>query len=301
MVSGHSYPEPKIGVTHTMATFKHNKKRNTGLVYEFLVRRLSSTMVEQDKQTYARTLEIIRKYYSEGSILAEERELFEVIRNTRGVTENAARRILNEVQKQARKLDGKKLDIKKSNLLKEINYTFGQDFFAEHRVPEYRLLASIQMVIDGCRGDAMLSESVAKIQLEEGLVQYMTTKGDYSVKQTASKGEVDALVMKMVAKRFEEKYSKSLVGHQKTLLEKFIRYQVTGDEKQLQDFLHKETVRVSDSIARAELMKEVCDDKFMMDKLSEVKRHIIKLGSIDEQVENLMLFQKLVEEIEADE
>ena len=284
-----------------MATFKHNKKRNVGLVYEFLVRRLSSAMVSQDKKTYGKTLEIIRKYYSDGTVLSEERELFEVVRNTRGVSENAARRILREVQKQACRIDSKKCDIKKSNLLKDINYTFGKDFFAEHRVPEYRLLASIQMVIDGSRGDALLSESVAKIQLEEGLIQYMTTKGDYSVKATATKGDIDQLVMKMVAKRFEEKYSKSLIGSQKVLLEKFIRYQVVGDKKQLADYIFAESMRVLSSIAKAEVMKEVKDDSVMSARLSDAKQHVMKLGSIDEQVENLMLFQKLAEEIESNE
>jgi hypothetical protein len=286
-----------------MATFKHNKKRNTGLVYEFLVRRLSSAMVEQDKQTYAKTLDIIRKYYSEGNILAEERELFEVIRTTRGVTESAARRILNEVQKQARKLDAKKLDIKKSNLLKEINYTFGQNFFAEHRVPDYRLIASIQMVIDGSRGDAMITESVAKIQLEEGLVQYMTTKGSYTVKQPATKNEVDALVMKMMAKRFEEKYSKSLIGPQKVLLEKFIRKQVTGDSAQLTDFMYKEMIRIDGVLSNALTMKEAVQDKVMRDKLVEAKQMLMATGNhqSDDLVEKVMMFQKLAEEITSDE
>jgi len=284
-----------------MATFKHNKKRNVGLVYEFLVRRLSSAMVNKDKPSYAKTLEILRKYYSEGSVLSEERELFDVIRNTRGVSENAARRILAEVQKQAIKMDSKKCDIKKSNLLKEINYAFGKDFFDAHRVPEYRLLASIGMVIDGSRGDALLSESVAKIQLEEGLIQYMTTKGDYSVKQPSTQGDVDQLVMKMVAKRFEEKYSKTLIGPQKVLLEKFIRYQVAGDEKQLHGYIAKETMRILESISKAQLMEDVIKDKVMSDKLEDAKQHIIKIGPLDEQVENLMLFQKLAEEIDSNE
>jgi hypothetical protein len=286
-----------------MATFKHNKKRNVGLVYEFLVRRLSSAMVSQDKQTYGKTLEILRKYYTDGNVLSEERELFEVIRNTRGVSENAARRILKEVQKQACKIDSKKCDIKKSNLLKDINYSFGRDFFAEHRVPEYRLLASIQMVIDGSRGDAMLSESVAKIQLEEGLIQYMTTKGDYSVKATATKGDIDQLVMKMVAKRFEEKYSKSLIGPQKMLLEKFIRYQVVGDAKPLVEMVMSEMKRINAALVEAKSMKEVIEDKVMGDKLEEAHSKLLAHGALplEKQVEDVMLYQKLVEEFKTNE
>jgi len=293
-----------------MATFKHNKKRNTGLVYEFLVRRLSTAMVEKDKAVYQKTLEILKKYYSEGSTLAEERELFDVVKNTRGVTENAARRILVEVQRQAKKMDVKKIDIKKSNLIKDINYTFGQDFFGEHRVPEYRLLASVQMVIDGCRGDAMLSESVAKIQLEEGLIQYMTTKGDYSVRQPA-KNDIDSLVMKMMTKRFEEKYSKSLISSQKMLLEKYIRSQVTGDAQQLNKYLFDEAARIGHELQKATTTKEFIEDPEMTKKLEEARniylmpehyKGVHRWDPTKEQlIEEVMLYQKLVEEINSNE
>lgn len=291
-----------------MATFKHNKKRNCGLVYEFLVRRLSQSMVEKDKGNYQKTLEILRKYYSEKTVLAEERELFEVIKNTRGVSESAARRILNEVQKQARKMDVRKIDIKKSNLIKEVNYSFGQGFFNDFRVPEYKLLASIQMVIDSSRGDAILTESVAKIQLEEGLVQYMTTKGSYTVRPSPSKEDIDTLVMKMVAKRFEEKYSKSLSGTQKMLLEKYIRYQVTGDSRPLRESIVKQIDSISKAFNKARDIKEVKEDAVMLNKLAESAEKFSKdvMGfsvgsqSMDETVEHVMMYQKLVEEVESD-
>jgi hypothetical protein len=289
-----------------MATFKHNKKRNTGLVYEFLVRRLSTAMVNKDKGAYQKTLEILKKYYAEGTVLSEEHELFEVVRNTRGVTENAARRILAEVQKQAKKMDDRRIDIKKSNLIKEINYSFGQDFFAEHRVPEYRLLASIQMVIDRCRGDAMLSESVAKIQLEEGLIQYMTTRGDYSIKPVATKSEIDTLVMKMMTKRFEEKYAAQLSAPQKILLEKYIRAHVTGDDKPLFKVINEQSNLIHDKLTKARTMKEVIEDPTMAKKLDEaIVRWQEKMGSgfhkLDESVEEIMMYQKLVEEINSNE
>src|SRR3990172_2102359 len=150
-------------MSNMASQFKHRRARNSGLVYEFLVRRLSKSMIDGDRGTYHKTLEVLNRYYSEGTVLSEERELFDVIKNSRCLTESAARRILTEVQKHARKMDARKIDIKKSCLIKEINYAFGKGFFAEHRIPDYRLLASIQMVIDACRNDSVLTESVSKI------------------------------------------------------------------------------------------------------------------------------------------
>ena len=127
-------------------TFKHNKKRDTGLVYEFLIRKLSHAMINKNHDATQKTLEITRRYYGDGAPLSEERELFDVIRNARGLSESAARRVLGEIQRAAKEMDVKKIDIKKSNLIKEINYSFGKNFFFDYRIPEYRLLASIQMV-----------------------------------------------------------------------------------------------------------------------------------------------------------
>ena len=285
-----------------MAAFKHNKKRDTGLVYEFLIRQMSRAVVDKDQAKYRRALEIVKKYYGDGSALSEERELFDVVRAARGLTENSARRVLGEIERHAQNMDAKKIDIKKSNLIKEINYSFGREFFSEHRVPDYRLLASIQMVIDAARTQNRLTETVQKIQLEEGLVRYMMTRGSFS-ESNVEKSEIDALVMSMVAKRFNEKYSQSLGSGQKVLLEKYIRFQVTGDKQPLLDFMAHELSRLGKSLAQAKLMNEVVSDKLMVDKLEEAHQKLVDAQTkpLEERIEEMMLFQKLAEEIESDE
>jgi hypothetical protein len=209
---------------------------------------------------------------------------------------------MGEIQRHAKGMDAKVIDIKKSNLIKDVNYTFGQGFFSEHRVPEYRLLASIQQVVDAYRGSVALLESVSKIQLEEGLVRYMMTRGDFAEK-VAQKSEVDQLVMQMVAKRFNEKYSGSLIGPQKVLLEKYIRFQVTGDERPMSEFIDFESLRISRAMDRAMAMKEVDADPEMRKKLVEAKERFDRpfTGPIEKTVEDVMMYQKLAEEIDSDD
>lgn len=282
-------------------TFKHNKKRSTGIVYEMLVRRLSKTMVDRDRAGYQSALGIVRKYFGEGTILAEEKELFDVVRNTRGISEHAARRMLAQVVTEAAKLDRKKSDIKKSNLIKDINYTFGKGFWAEHRIPDYRLLATIQLVIDSS-GPTGLTESVQRIQLEEGLVAHMTTKADAAI-PTARPEQIDGLVMAMVAKRFNEKYSSSFNPHQKKLLERYIRYQVTGDERPLREYVATEHARISKLLFEATMSREVREDPIMLKRLDEARDEWDRnqTTELNAGVEKVMLFQKLAEEIESDE
>ena len=63
--------------------FKHNRKRNTGLIYEFLTRQLSSQVIEKDDVGFKKTFSIIEKYFKNGSVLAKELEIFETIRSFR--------------------------------------------------------------------------------------------------------------------------------------------------------------------------------------------------------------------------
>ena len=285
-----------------MATFKHAKKRDTGLMYEFLVRKLSQAMVEHDSDNMRKTLEITRKYFGDGAVLSEERELFDVVRNARGLTESAARRVLAEVQRVAKSMDPKRIDIKKSNLIKEINYNFGKSFYSQFRIPEYRLLASIQMVIDAARTKNRLTESVQNIQLEEGLIRYMMTRGSFS-ETMSQRSEVDSLVMAMMAKRFSEKYNRSLSTSQKSLFERYIRFQVTGDAKPLSESINVEIDYINETLDRAATMQEITEDSAMSQKLTEAKSRLVSVESmpLEKQVEELMTYQKLVEEVNSDE
>jgi hypothetical protein len=281
--------------------FKHNKKRNSGLVYEFLVRRLGSQLVEQDKEGANHTVEITERYFSDGEPLANELELFRAIRDTRGVSQTTARRVLGEVARQARMQDAKKLDVKKSNLIKELNYTFGRDFFDKHRLPEYRLLASIQLYIDSHRGKR-LAENFQAIQLEDGMVKWMTSTPVKPEKDIEEK--VDDLVCTMASKRFNEKYGNSLNAGQKSLLETYVGSLVTEHNEDLLKKVNEDKNRIAKLLVGSYKMKEVQEDKVMKQRYVEAAKKLASLdvSRADENViEEMMLFHKLAEELSSNE
>lgn len=282
--------------------FKHNKKRNSGLVYEFLVRRLGTQLVDQDREGAVKTAELAERYFSPGEPLCNELELFRAIRDTRGVSKETARRVLGEVQRQAARQDARQLDIKKSNIIKELNYTFGRDFFDKHRLPEYRLLASIQLFIDGSRGARRISESVQAIQLEDGLVSWMTSVPP-AVDKDIDK-QVDDLVCTMAAKRFNEKYGNSLNGGQKSLLESYVRSLVTEKVGDLQKKVENDKNKIAKLLVSSYKMKEVQEDKVMKQRYVEATKRLSELDTskADENViEEMMLFHKLAEELTSHE
>ena len=281
--------------------FKHNKKRNSGLVYEFLVRRLGSQLVDQDKEGSNQTVAITERYFSDGEPLAEELELFRAIRETRGVSQETARRILGEVVRQAKAQDAKKIDTTKSSLIKELNHTFGRDFFDKHRLPEYRLLASIQIYIDSHRGKR-LAENFQAIQLEDGMVEWMTSTPPKPEKEAIE--QVDELVCAMARKRFNEKYGNSLNVGQKALLETYVTSLVKENTADLQKRVATDKKAIAKLLVSSYKMKEVQEDKVMKQRFVEAAKKLSELDTTrtDESViEEMMLFHKLAEELLSNE
>ena len=285
------------------AHFRHNKKRNTGLVFEFLVRRMASTMIDRDPEGYLKAVGIIKKYYSPNHALAEEKEIFDAISNNRGIPEVSARRILEQVRKHAQELDQKKIEIKKSNLIKDVNYAFGQDFFKVHRVPEYRLLASIQMLIEQYRYDgSTITEDVNKIQLEESLVRFMKTP----VQEKAvivSGQKVDGLVASLAMRKFEERYSGTLSESQKKTLRRFMNYSMIGNKEQFRREMEEEKTLLLKKIESSKSMKCFKEDPVMSERLNEATNSLSKLSDLisEDSVQELLLYHKLAAEIDSDE
>lgn len=282
-----------------MSSFRHNKKRNSGLVFEFLVRQMSSDMLDGKPKEYAKAVEITKRYFSEGMVLSREKQLHDILRFTRGVNESYARRILAEVMRHSRAIDSKQVEIKKSNLIKECNYAFGQDFFMKHRVPEYRLLGSVQIILDSCREKQTLTENVARMELEEAVVKYMSSSAP-TQSHEQKKEDIDSFVCALATKSFREKYGNSLNKRQNELLEKFVYSSVNGDECALQEYVNKEKASLLKTIRESKVIKEMAEDPVMRSKLDEAEKRLVDMNpehDTEEMVKEIMLYQNLAEEL----
>lgn len=260
-------------------------------------------MVDNNPNLYLKTVSLVRKYFSEGQPLAREKEVFDAIVKSRGLTEQSARKILQEVQKHVGSADKKKLEIKKNNLIKEIHHTFGQDFFDVHRIPEYRLYASIQTLIEQYRNnESHLNEGIQKIQLEEALVKFMTSQPTHLLEGT--KGEkVDGLVATLAMRKFEERYSGSLTESQKKTLRRFMNFSMTGNEVQFRREMTEEKAHLLEGLAKVRDLACFSDDKVMGQRMDEALKSLKELTDLtsESSVQELLLFHKLLQEINSNE
>jgi len=281
-----------------MPSLRHNKKRNTGLLFEFLVREMSSCLVTGDKERYQKCITIVRKYFSRGQALSRERTVFELVKKSRGVTETSAQKVLGEAKRIAISLDHRKIDITKSNIIKEINYTLGKGVF-DHRISDYRLLATTQLLVDSYRNSALMIEGYTFAQLEDSLVRYMTSAEPQQ--SLIKEEEVDSLVAELVLKKFNDKYGTVLNESQRSLLSKYVVSTMTEKFDTFTGIMEKERIRIEEKLLAAEHMEEFRSDPVMQTRLRESMSELRNLKDLctESSVEDILLFQKLVEEIDS--
>ena len=76
---------------------KHNKKRNTALVYEALVKEMTAAILRDDHNTKNKITNIIKKHFSFDSILKKDLECYHSVTESYGSDIETCKKIINGV------------------------------------------------------------------------------------------------------------------------------------------------------------------------------------------------------------
>jgi hypothetical protein len=267
---------------------KHNKKRNTGLVYEFLIRQMVEGILRDDTSHADRALSIIKRRFKQGTQLYREWRLMNALAKTSNVDESIANAILRETRDAVRKYDRVKLDREKSALIQEVNHTFGKDTY-DRGVPQYKTYATIQTLFDDWRCTGI--PNVHRIAEYELKLRSQLITESRDVLQGQPDPEADALVVKLMIEKLNRNYANKLSPLQRTILG---RYTFEGITDSLRSDLTKLKTETLDKLKKyGQNVKE--SDKFTLSKLSDVQSVIesIDVNNLDDVT--LPRFMKLCE------
>jgi hypothetical protein len=276
---------------------QHNKKRNVGIIYELLLRAVSSAIVEGDKQRAQLALDIIEKHYDKKTELYKEYRLFNaLIKSTVSDTPVAAA-VLSEAKSAARRSNHKTLDYEKSILIREINHNLRDDSFYQRRIPDYRLYATVQNLInEWAAGDA--SDLTKMIMLEGQVVQWLLKeKIVESTDLQAPTPEVDSLVVKIMNEKFNEKYAGKLNQDQTELIQEYIFSIESGQESKFVNRLNSLRENVLKKIS---VLKASTDNSTLQDRIPKVEKalHGLVFESLsDEVISRFMTISQLIVEL----
>jgi len=274
-----------------MKRIKHAKVKNTGIVFELLVRQVASdTMNNKNSQA----LRILKKHFNSKSELVKELKLYRSLSQEKFLSEAKAMKFLEAVIRTRKQLNESQLRRDKYNLIKELKTTYNLEEFFKSRITHYKVHASTYKIFEFAEADDPAQYTINKFSLAEHIQTQLQNKKDTSVLNIQHK-DVRILASKLVVDKFNKKYS-NLNESQKHMLREYIN-NVTNSVK-LKKFIISETSRLS---AQLLTLKPSINNKVIRIKLTEVCNLLSKLGkqhSIqDKDVLTMLRYYELVNEL----
>jgi hypothetical protein len=221
---------------------KHNKKRNTAVLFEALVKELTKAVVAKDSDRREVVLHIIKEAFKRGSALKRELTVYDSVLKTEGVSPRQAEKILKEATRQYAALSKEDIFAEQTALIDKINKLVSPEAF-DNFVPSYTAMATAYQLFN-----RDLSPK-SRVILEEQVLLSMTHKVISETKKT-TKVSHDKLVMKTHIKKFNEAFGTALLKEQKTLLQKYIN-SFSDNGLDLKIFLNEEIGRLRTIISES--------------------------------------------------
>jgi len=274
-----------------MKRIKHSKVKNTGLVFELLVRQVASdTMNNRD----SKALHLIKKHYNSKSELQKELKLYRTVSEEKFGTKDTAAQFVEAVLIARKEINESQLRRDKYNLIKDLKTNYIVEDFFKSRVKNYKVHASTYKLFEFAEADDPKEYVSSKFTLVEH-VQARPKKQESAPSLTSEHKDVRILASKLVVDKFNEKYS-SLGSPQKRLLKEYIN-NVTNSVK-LKKYILSETTKLQNTILT---LKSAVPSKVIKIKLNEVsnllselsKKHVIE----DKDVLTMLRYYELISEL----
>jgi hypothetical protein len=289
---------PEVGIS-MKSNVKHNKLRNTGILYELLVRKITSDVIENNSG--GKAIQIMREFFGIKSELGKELMLYRAFFNTQQLSEQKAFQMLQLITEQRKLLKQSVLDAQKYALIREIKKHYDPKEFFSARVPSYKIYASIYKTFDaavsGVTDFSAIDELVnSKFTIVEHLCGTTQTKeikehNELSSIIRSQDEKVRYLSYKILIERFNQKYE-TLDSAQKRVLQEYI-YNISSPVK-LADFVREQSVNLINALTE---QLDTVTDKVVQIKLGEVISQLHKVKKITVVKENHMTALLIAHEI----
>lgn len=278
---------------------KHSKYKNTGLIFELLVKQIAADTL--DKRESA-AVSILKKFYTGKTALVREFKLYEFILKNKSVSQSKAESIVSTIIEVARNINHTTLKKQRYSLIKEIKENYDIEDFFSISVKDYKPLAALYCLMEAHKITDLVDPNVLvdnKTTLLEHLTKASQNKNDVrdTLIEEYSKYDKDLklLTFKILLEKFNSKYG-TLLPQQKNILKEFITS--VDSSARLRKVVNEELVKLSKAIT--DLTNSVKDDIVAI-KLQEIVKTIKPVAKTkrvtDDHLVNIMQYYELIEEL----
>jgi len=286
-----------------MKKIKHSKFKNTGVLFELLVRQITLEVLNGDKTENAKN--IVKEFFAPNTELNKELRLYDILLKEKYNSETKADKLVETVCDAHNKLNHNTLSKEKYNLIKEISAKFDIEQFLSSPISNYKVLASIYKVFESKRANGYDIKDIFNSKIT--LIENITSKPAQKTQPTEDKKLIESykqqdkdlrlLTYKILVETFNKKYT-NLDDSQKNLLKEYIN-NITNTTK-FTDYVGQELPKI---ISELNGIKTKLKDKVTQIKLSETISVLekMKIGKTvsDSQVSSIMLSYELIKELKS--
>jgi hypothetical protein len=277
---------------------KHSKYKNTGILFELLVRQITAdTLSGKD----SKATNILKKYFVKTE-LGREYKLYETLTKYKNLTNSKAEVVITSVIESSKNLNRGALKRQKYNLIQELSKHYSLEEFFQTKLPNYKAYAALYTLVEIYNSE-MLSNPDQIISNKIAILEGLTTKpvskkkveDDLMVEFQSYDKDLRILTYRVLLEKFNGKYA-SLNDNQKTVLKEFINS--IDSTPKLRDFYNTKITEIKSELNK---FSKKTTEKVIQIKLNEVTKLLSPLGKTsnvgNDDLVNLLQYYELLEEL----
>lgn len=284
-----------------MKKIKHSKFKNTGFIFELLVRQITSEILSSNKSVAEK---ILKEHFNSKKELSKELKLYQYLVNEKYNSEAKAEKFIDTVCEARKRLDETKITKEKYNLIKTIKENYNIDEFIKSPISNYKALASIYKIFEVTTSNEQYEPTEivgARFTITENIINSSIQNKDVKMKDAVMEEykrideDLRAISYKILVESFNKKY-KTLTAEQKGLLREYINN--INNTGKLNEYVGGEVVKLVMELK--EVGKSV-KDKVTKIKLAETVSNLKKIKSAkrikEEHLSAMMMTYELLKEL----
>jgi hypothetical protein len=277
---------------------KHSKYKNTGILFELLVRQITADTLSGKN---SEATNILKKHFSKTE-LGREYKLYDSLLKRTNLSEGKAELIINTVLESAKQLNRTSLKKQKYNLINEIKKHYNLEEFFKIKLPNYKSQAAIYTLIESYSDSKNASHEQTitnKLVLLEHLsAATKAAKPTDAFMNEFAKEDKDTRILayKILLERFNDKYA-DFNANKKSILKEYINN--VDNTSKLKEFYNSKINEIKSELVT---LNKTTKNKVTKIKINEVTTTLlVELGKNDkvtnDQIVNLLQYCDLLEEL----
>jgi hypothetical protein len=277
---------------------KHSKYKNTGILFELLVRQITADTLSGSD---SKATKILKKYFVKTE-LGREYKLYETLLKNNNITEGKAEIVINSIIESSKHLNRGALKRQKYNLIKEISNHYNLEEFFKTKLPNYKSQAALYTLLEIYNSENLSNPTQIienKLIILETLktkpVNKQKVKDDLLTEFQSYDKDLRILTYRVMLEKFNGKYE-SLNDNQKLVLKEFINS--VDSTPKLREFYNTKITEIKSQLSD---ISEKVSDKAVQIKLTEVNKMLAPLGKTskvdNDDLVNLLQYYALLEEL----